>query len=179
LLSGVVGDVFLQGIGGFGASMITGATAISAAGTMVMSTKARISGGVSALKAAFESAQTAVAEESGSAGGSGGGFGGGEDTGSVNTLGDQSSRKGNYSGGSEGFAASFSRAERMARHMESSMVNGAAEYHTMKQNSNSSGAHQTIGKELVIQIRKQTATRRDNREHDDFAGDNLSGNNKS
>ena len=30
LLSGVVGDVFLQGIGGFGASMITDATAIMA-----------------------------------------------------------------------------------------------------------------------------------------------------
>lgn len=59
------------------------------------------------------------------------------------------------------------------------MVNGAAEYQTMKQNSNSSGAHQTIGEELATQIRKQTATRRDNREHDDFAGDSLSGNNKS
>ncbi|WP_312181587.1 P-type conjugative transfer protein TrbL [Pantoea sp. CTOTU46764] len=181
LLSGIVGGASLQGIGGFGAGMITGAatTAISGAGTMAMSTTAQVSGGVSALKAAFESAQTAMAEESGSAGGSGGGFGGGEDTGSVNTSADQSSHKGSSSGGSEGFAASFSRAGRMARHMGSSMVNGAAEYQTMKQNSNSSGAHQTIGEELATQIRKQTATRRDNREHDDFAGDSLSGNNKS
>ena len=110
-----------------------------------MSTTAQVSGGGSALKAAFESAQTAMAEESGSAGGSGGGFAGGEDTGSVNTSGNQSSRKGSFSGGSEGFAASFSRAGRIARHMGSSMVNGAAEYQTMKQNSNSSDAHQTIG----------------------------------
>ncbi len=182
LLSGVVGGASLQGIGGFGAGMITGAaaTAISGAGTMAMSTTAQVSGGVSALKAAFESAQTAMAEESGSAGGgSGGGFGGGEDTGSVNTSGEQPSGKGSSSGGSEGFAASFSRAGRMARHMGSSMVNGAAMYQTMKQNSNSSRAQQTIGGELATQIRKQTATRRDNREHDDFAGDSLSGNNKS
>nr|WP_244915461.1 hypothetical protein [Pantoea allii] len=59
------------------------------------------------------------------------------------------------------------------------MVNGAVEYQTMKQNSTSSGAQQTIGGELATQIRKQTATRRDNREHDDFAGDSLSSNNKS
>ncbi|WP_394564562.1 P-type conjugative transfer protein TrbL [Pantoea sp. SGAir0180] len=182
LLSGVVGGASLQGIGGFGAGMITGAatTAISGAGTMAMSTTAQVSGGVSALKAAFESAQTSMAEESGSAGGgSGGGFGGGEDTGSVNTSGDKPSGKGSSNGGSEGFAASFSRAGRMARHMGSSMINGAAEYQTMKQNSNSSGAHQSIGEELATQIRKQTATRRDNREHDDFVGDSLSGNNKS
>jgi len=181
LLSGIVGGASLQGIGGVGACMITGAaaTAISDAGTMAMSTLTQVSGGVSALKAAFESVQAAMAEESGCAGGSGGGFGGGEDTGSVNTPGDQSSRKGSSSGGSEGFAASFSRAGRMARHMGSSMVNGAAEYQTMKQNSNSSGAHQTIGEALATQIRKQTATRRDNRGHDDFAGDSLSGNNKS
>lgn len=173
LLSGIVGGASLQGIGGFGAGMITGAaaTAISGAGTMAMSTTAQVSGGVSALKAAFESAQTAMAEESRSAGG--------EDTGFVNTSGDQSSRKGSSNGGSEGFAASFSRAGRMARHMGSSMVNGAAEYQTMKQNSNSSAAHQTIGEELATQIRKQTVTRRGNREHDDFAGDSLSGNNKS
>ncbi|CAX54838.1 Conjugal transfer protein, fragment [Erwinia pyrifoliae Ep1/96] len=189
LLSGVVGGASLQGIGGFGAGVITGAaataisgaaTAISGAGTMAMSTTAQVSGGVSALKAAFESAQTAMAEESGSTGGaSGGGFGGCEDTGSVNSSGEQPSVKGSSSGGSEGFAASFSRAGRMARHMGSSMVNGAAEYQTMKQSSNSSRAQQTIGGELATQIRRQTATRRDNREHDDFAGDSSSGNNKS
>ena len=49
---------------------------------------AQVSGGASALKAAFEFAQAAMAEESGSGsgGGSGGVFGGGEDTGSVDTL---------------------------------------------------------------------------------------------
>ena len=67
----------------------------------------------------------------------------------------------------------------MASHMGSSMINGAAEYQRMKRSSNSSRAQQTFGGELATQIRKQTATRRDNREHDDFAGDSLSGNNKS
>jgi type IV secretion system protein TrbL len=67
LLSGVVGGASLQGIGGFGAGMITGAaTAISGAGAMAMSATAQVSGGASALKAAFESAQAAMAEESGS-----------------------------------------------------------------------------------------------------------------
>jgi hypothetical protein len=177
LLSGVVGGASLQGIGGFGAGMITGAaaTAISGAGAMAMGASAQVSGGASALKAAFESAQAAMAEESGS----GGVIGGGEDTGSVDTSGEQPSGKGRSSGGSEGFAASFSRAGRMASHMGSSMANGAAEYQTLKRSSNSSRVQQTIGGELATQIRKQTATRRDNREHDDFAGDSLSGNNKS
>ncbi len=67
----------------------------------------------------------------------------------------------------------------MASHMGSSMANGAAEYQTMKRSSDSSRVQRTIGGELAAQIRKQTATRRDNREHDDFAGDSLSGNNKS
>ena len=121
-----------------------------------------------------------MAEESGSVGGgSSGGFGGGVDTGSVETSGQQPSGKGISSGGSEGFAASFSRAGRMASHMGSSMANGAAEYQAMKRSSNSSRVQQNFGGELAAQIRKQTATRRDNREHDDFAGDSLSGNNKS
>lgn len=177
LLSGVVGGASLQGIGGFGAGMITGAaaTAISGAGAMAMGASAQVSGGASALKAAFESAQAAMAEESGS----GGVIAGGEDTGSVDTSGEQPSGKGRSSGGSEGFAASFSRAGRMASHMGSSMANGAAEYQTLKRSSNSSRVQQTIGGELATQIRKQTAIRRDNREHDDFAGDSLSGNNKS
>uniref|UniRef100_UPI0021CC81A8 tyrosine-type recombinase/integrase n=1 Tax=Serratia marcescens TaxID=615 RepID=UPI0021CC81A8 len=165
-------------------------TAISGAGAMAMGASAQVSGGASALKAAFESAQAAMAEESGSGGGggSGGGCGGGEDTGSVDTSGGQpsggysgssaGSSSGSASGGSQGFA-SFSRAGRMASHMRSSMANGAAEYQKMKRSSSSSRAQQTIGGELVTQISKQTATRRDNREHDDFAGDSLSGNNKS
>ncbi len=192
LLSGVVGGASLQGIGGFGAGMITGAaaTAISGAGAMAMGASAQVSGGASALKAAFESAQAAMAEESGSGGGggSGGGFGGGEDTGSVDTSGGQPSGSSggssagsssvNASGGSQGFA-SFSRTGRMASHMGSIMANGVAEYQKMKRSSNSSRVQQTIGGELATQIRKQTATHRDNREHDDFADDSLSGNNKS
>lgn len=116
-----------------------------------------------------------MAEESGS----GGVIGDGEGTGSLDSSGEQPSGKGSSSGGSEGFAASFSRAGRMASHMGSSMAKGAAEYQTMKRSSNSSRVQQTIGGELATQIRKQTATRRDNPEYDDFAGDSLSGNNKS
>lgn len=67
----------------------------------------------------------------------------------------------------------------MASHMGSSMASGAAEYQTMKRSGKSSRVQQTIGGELATQIRKQTATRQDNREHDDFAGDSLSGKNKS
>lgn len=165
LLSGVVGGASLQGIGGFGAGMITGAaaTAISGAGAMAMGASAQVSGGASALKAAFESAQAAMAEESGS-GGSGGSSAG--------------SSSGSARGGSQGFA-SFSRAGRMASHMGSSMANGAAEYQTMKRSSDSSRVQRTIGGELATQIRKQTATRRDNLDHDDFAGDSLPGNNNS
>ena len=56
----------------------------------------------------------------------------------------------------------------MASHMGSSVANGAAEYQKMKRSSNSSRVQQTIGGELATQIRKQTATHRDNREHDDL-----------
>jgi type IV secretion system protein TrbL len=177
LLSDVVGGASLQGIGGFGEGMITGAaaTAISGAGAIAMGASAQVSGGTAALKAAFEFAQAAMAEEAGS----GGVIGGGKDTGSVDTSGEQPSGKGSSSGGSEGFAASFSRAGHMASHMGSSMANGAAEYQAMKRSSNSSRAQQTIGGELATQIRKQSATCKDNREHDDFAGDNLSSDNES
>lgn len=177
LLSGVVGGASLQGIGGFGAGMITGAaaTAISGAGAIAMGTSAQVSGGASALKAAFESAQASIADESGSAGI----LDGSEDTGTVDTSGSQPSGSGDSTGGSKGFAASFSRAGRMATHMGNSMVKGAVEYQAMKRASNSSLAQQTIGGDLATQIRKQTASRRDNSEHDDFAGDSISGNNKS
>lgn len=67
----------------------------------------------------------------------------------------------------------------MASHMGSSMANGAAEYQAMKRSSDSSRVQRTIGGELATQIREQTATRRNNREHDDFVWDSLSGNNKS
>lgn len=52
----------------------------------------------------------------------------------------------------------------MASHMGSIMTNGAAEYQRMKRSSNSSRAQQTFGGEVATQIRKQTATRHDNRE---------------
>lgn len=193
LLSGVVGGASLQGIGGFGAGMITGAatTAISGAGAMAMSATAQVSGGASALKAAFESAQAAMAEESGSGdrGGSGGGFGGGEDTGSVDTSGGQpsggsggssaGSNAGSFSGGSQGFASSFSRAGRMASHMASGLSNGAAEYQMMKGSTNSIRTQQTVGGEIANQIRKHTADRQSNHEQDEFEGDSLTGSKKS
>ena len=193
LLSGVVGGASLQGIGGFGAGMITGAatTAMSGAGAMAMSATAQVSGGASALKAAFESAQAAMAEESGSGdrGGSGGGFGGGEDTGSVDTSGGQpsgdsggssaGSNTGSASGGSQGFASSFSRAGRMASHMASGLSNGAAEYQMMKGSTNSIRSQQTVGGEIANQIRKHTADRQSNHEQDEFEGDSLTGSKKS
>lgn len=190
LLSGVVGGASLQGIGGFGAGMITGAatTAMSGAGAMAMSATAQVSGGASALKAAFESAQAAMAEESGS-GGSGGGFGGGEDTGSVDTSGGQpsgnsggssaGSNTSSASGGSQGFASSFSRAGRMASHMASGLSNGAAEYQMMKGSTNSIRSQQTVGGEIANQIRKHTADRQSNHEQDEFEGDSLTGSKKS
>ena len=185
LLSGVVGGASLQGIGGFGAGMITGAatTAISGAGAMAMSATAQVSGGASALKAAFESAQAAMAEESGSGdkGGSDGGFGGGEDTGSVDTSGGQpsggsggssaGSNTGSVSGGSQGFASSFSRAGRMASHMASGLSNGASEYQMMKGSTNTIRRQQTVGGEIANQIRKHTADRQTNHEQDEFEGD--------
>ncbi|HFK6809173.1 TPA: P-type conjugative transfer protein TrbL [Enterobacter hormaechei subsp. steigerwaltii] len=193
LLSGVVGGASLQGIGGFGAGMITGAaaTAMSGAGAMAMSATAQVSGGASALKAAFESAQAAMAEESGSGdrGGPGGGFGGGEDTGSVDTSGGQpsggsggssaGSNAGSASGGSQGFASSFSRAGRMASHMASGLSNGAAEYQMMKRSTNSIRSQQTVGGEIANQIRKHTADRQSNHEQDEFEGDSLTGSKKS
>lgn len=193
LLSGVVGGASLQGIGGFGAGMITGAatTAISGAGTMAMSATAQVSGGASALKAAFESAQAAMAEESGSGdkGGSDGGFGGGEDTGSVDTSGGQpsggsggssaGSNTGSVSGGSQGFASSFSRAGRMASHMASGLSNGASEYQMMKGSANSIRTQQTVGGEIANQIRKHTADRQSNHEQDEFEGDSFTGSKKS
>lgn len=193
LLSGVVGGASLQGIGGFGAGMITGAatTAISGAGAMAMSATAQVSGGASALKAAFESAQAAMAEESGSGdkGGLGGGFGGGEDTGSVDTSGGQpsggsggssaGSNTGSVSGGSQGFASSFSRAGRMASHMASGLSNGASEYQMMKGSANSIRTQQTVGGEIANQIRKHTADRQSNHEQDEFEGDSFTGSKKN
>ncbi len=155
-----------------------------------MGASAQVSGGASALKAAFDSAQTAMAEESGSGGGggSGGGFGGEEDTGSVDTSRGQPSgdsggssawrSSGSASGGSQGFA-SFSRAGRMASHMGSSMANGAGEYQRARRINKTSRGQQTIGGQLAAQIRKQTTIHRDEQQPENFTGDSLSGNNNS
>ncbi|WOA52839.1 P-type conjugative transfer protein TrbL [Dickeya solani] len=177
LLSGIVGGASLQGMGGFGAGMIAGAatTAISSAGAMAMSATTQVSGGTSALKAAFESAQAAMADESNSVGNSGGG----EDTGSVDASGRQPPGSDGSGGGSKGFAASFSHAGRMAGYMGSSLAKGAMDYQTMKRNANSTRVQQTVGGELANQIRKQTASRRASSEHDEFDGDSLTGSKKS
>ncbi|EOC0478873.1 P-type conjugative transfer protein TrbL [Cronobacter turicensis] len=177
LLSGIVGGASLQGMGGFGAGMIAGAatTAISNAGAMAMSATTQVSGGASALKAAFESAQAAMADESNS----GGSSGGGEDTGSVDASGGQPLGSDGSGGGSKGFAASFSHAGRMASYMGSSLAKGAMDYQTMKRSANSTRVQQTVGGELANQIRKQTAARRESSEHDEFDGDSLTGSKKS
>ena len=177
LLSGIVGGASLQGMGDFGAGMIAGAatTAISSAGAMAMSATTQVSGGASALKAAFESAQAAMADESNS----GRSSGGGEDTGSVDASGGQPPGSDGSGGGSKGFAASFSHAGRMASYMGSSLAKGAMDYQTMKRSANSTRVQQTVGGELANQIRKQTAARRESSEHDEFDGDSLTGSKKS
>lgn len=177
MVGSIVGGASMQGIGGFGAGAIIGAAAaagaaIATAGAAAAAGAANAAGGASALKAAFESAQAAMAEESGS-GGSGGRFGGGEDTGSVDTSGGQpsggsggssaGSSSGSASGGSQGFASSFSRAGRMASHMASSLAEGMAARNTAKHDSKISAAKDTIaqtaGGQLASQIRAQTAAR--------------------
>ncbi|EEI0740452.1 P-type conjugative transfer protein TrbL [Salmonella enterica] len=174
MVGSIVGGASMQGIGGFGAGAIIGAAAaagaaIATAGAAAAAGAANAAGGASALKAAFESAQAAMAEESGS----GGGFGGGEDTGSVDTSGGQpsggsggssaGSSSGSASGGSQGFASSFSRAGRMASHMASSLAEGMAARNTAKHDSKISAAKDTIaqtaGGQLASQIRSQTAAR--------------------
>lgn len=191
LLSGIVGGASLHGMGGFGAGMIAGAatTAISSAGSIALSATAQASGGASALKAAFESAQAAMAEESGSGGwaGSSGAGGASEDTGNVDASGSGAGAGGDSaagnsgggsSGGSKGFAQ-FSKAGRMASHMGSSLINGAMDYQTASQKANSTRARQTIGEEVADHIRKRSSAPADNREHTEFEGDSLSGSKNS
>lgn len=185
LLSGVVGGASLHGMGGFGAGMIAGAatTAISSAGSIALSASAQASGGASALKAAFESAQAAMAEESGSGSGGGAGSSGAggasEDTGNIDASGfGGNSAAGGSSGGSKGFAQ-FSNAGRMASHMGSSLINGALDYQTTNQKANSTRARQTVGEEVADHIRKRSSAQADNREHTEFEGDSLSGSKNS
>lgn len=180
IIGNIAGGASTGGIGGFGAGALIGAAAAAGAaaataGAAAAAGMANAAGGASALKAAFESAQAAMAEESGSraSGSSGGGFGGGEDTGSVDTSGGQPSggsggssagdSSGSSSGGSQGFAASFSRAGRMASHMTSSLAEGMAARNAAKHDSKISAAKdiiaQTRGGQLASQIRQQTASR--------------------
>lgn len=153
MVGSIVGGASMQGIGGFGAGAIIGAAAaagaaIATAGAAAAAGAANAAGGASALKAAFESAQAAMAEESGS-GGSGGSSAG--------------SSSGSASGGSQGFASSFSRAGRMASHMASSLADGMAARNAAKHDSKISAAKDTIaqtaGGQLASQIRSQTAAR--------------------
>lgn len=115
LLSDIVGGKSLQGMSNFGARIITGVAtiAISSAGVMAISAIAQVSGRASALKAAFESVQAAMAKESDS--------GGGEDTGSVDLSGGQPSGSDSSCVGSKGFAALFSHVGSMAIYMGSTM----------------------------------------------------------
>lgn len=150
MVGSIVGGASMQGIGGFGAGAIIGAAAaagaaIATAGAAAAAGAANAAGGASALKAAFESAQAAMAEESGSGGSSAG------------------SSSGSASGGSQGFASSFSRAGRMASHMASSLADGMAARNAAKHDSKISAAKDTIaqtaGGQLASQIRSQTAAR--------------------
>lgn len=199
MVGSIVGGASMQGIGGFGAGAIIGAAAaagaaIAASGAAAAAGAANAAGGASALKAAFESAQAAMAEESstGSKGGSGGGFGSGEDTGSVDTSGGQPSggsggssaenSTGSSSGGSQGFASSFSRAGRMASHMANSLANGLAARNAAKHDSKVRAARdiiaQTPGGKLASQIRSQTVERQSNNTEESFGYGSITTSNK-
>jgi type IV secretion system protein TrbL len=176
LIGGLAGGSSTGGIGSFGAGAAIAAAAatgaaIATAGAAAAAGVTGAAGGASALSAAFESAQAAMAEESGSGGSSGGGFGGGgEDTGSLDTSGGGASgsgaagsSRGNSGGGSKGFAESFSRAGQMVSHMASSLADGVAarnnEKHDAKMNAAKDAVSQTAGGKLAAQIRQQTAAR--------------------
>ena len=85
MIGSIPGGASMGGIGGFGAGALIGA--VGGAGAAITTAGGAIvlggAGGASALKAAFESAQQAMSEESGS-----GGYDGGEDTGAVMPSGD-------------------------------------------------------------------------------------------
>ncbi|HHN9152364.1 TPA: P-type conjugative transfer protein TrbL [Escherichia coli] len=191
LVGSIVGGASMQGIGGFGAGAIIGAAAaagaaIVTAGTAAAAGAANAAGGASALKAAFESAQAAMAEESNSSGGASsvGSIGGGENTGSVDTSGEQPAgiSSGSTSGGSQGFALSFSRASRMASHMANSLANGMAARNAAKHDSTIKAARDTIaqtpGGKLASQIRSQTAARQSSHTEESFDNENVTASNK-
>ena len=189
VIGGIVGGAEMGGIGTFGAGALVGAAAAAAAaaataGAAAAAAGTAAAGGMDALKAAFQSAQAAMADESGG-GSSGGGMGGGQDTGNVDAGGENSGNGsggdsggdsagksggsgsggsgGGGGGGSKGFAQSFSRAGRMASHMASSLAQGAmaqnAAKHNAKMDSARAAISQTAGGKLAAQIRAQTAAR--------------------
>lgn len=186
MIASIVGGASMQGIGSFGARDLANAAAAAAAiattvGALAAAGAANAAGGASALKAAFESAQDAMAEESGARGSSGDGMGGsGQDTGNIDASGDSMGSGGSgensgsssaggagsasrLGGGSKGFAQSFSRAGRMAGHMANSLAEGMvsrnAANHESKMASARSTITQTPGGQLAAQIRSQTASR--------------------
>ncbi|EAX4489609.1 P-type conjugative transfer protein TrbL [Escherichia coli] len=179
VIGGIVGGAEMGGIGSFGAGALVGAAAAAAAAAATMGAAAAAgatsaAGGMDALKAAFQSAQAAMAEEGGSGSAGGGMGGGGEDTGSVDATGGNTSGSDNGSGGSggsgsnagggsKGFAQSFSRAGRMASHMASSLADGMAARNASNHQAKMSAARDTIaqtaGGQLAAQIRAQTAAR--------------------
>ncbi|EAT5352645.1 P-type conjugative transfer protein TrbL [Salmonella enterica] len=185
VIGGIVGGAQMGGIGSFGAGALVGAAAAAAAAAATMGAAAAAgatsaAGGMDALKAAFQSAQAAMAEEGGSGGSGGGMGGGGEDTGNVDATGgnqsgsgggsesgtqgsSQGGSGGSSSGGSKGFAQSFSRAGRMAGHMANSLAEGMSARNAAKHESKMASARdaisQTAGGQLAAQIRAQTASR--------------------
>lgn len=186
MIGSIVGGASMGGIGGYGAAAAMGAaaaagSALATAGAAAAAGMAAAAGGADALKAAFQSAQSAMADESGSGGSSGGMGGGGQDTGSVDAGGGGGGGGGDAAGGSagggssgggksagggsSGFAQSFSRAGKMASHMASSLASGmaarSAEKHSSKMSAARDAIAQTAGGQLAAQIRAQTAARQE------------------
>lgn len=162
MIGSIPGGASMGGIGGFGAGALIGA--VGGAGAAITTAGGAIvlggAGGASALKAAFESAQQAMSEESGS-----GGYDGGEDTGAVMPSGDgDTGGAGGYSSGSSGPSQGFmgfSKAGQMASHMATSVADGVsasrAANHEGKMQMVKERIAGTGGGQLASQIRQQTA----------------------
>ena len=165
------------GIGNFGAGAVVGAAvgaAAMAAGGAAMAGKALMgaasgaAGGASALKAAFEKAQAAMADGGGGGmpsfgGGGGDSGGGGGDAGTSTPLSEAAGYGGGSSGG--GFGGGAMKAARLAAGTVGNLAKGASSMAAEKFNEKVS---QTAGGKLAASIRESTQS-------PSFGGNSLSG----
>ncbi len=160
-IAGIVGVGGVGSIGGVGIGSVMAAAAMTAsaaasAGSSVMAGATNASGGVSALKAAFEGAQRNMAGGTGVfSGGSSGGSG---------SLGGSSAGVGSASGGSGGFSSFMSNAGRFAADMGANLAKGASQVAKDKATSMMDLAQehvaQTAGGKIASEIRGDSDSRR-------------------